>query len=122
MIDGFTAFARFEFEMSKNVEGQPVREHLEAYKRQTGRVHPTLMNAPALPSGCEPLWNDFLALSFSRQSGGYGPSAIALTDIEAFQRLEGIQFRSWELRAIRAADREYLAFHAEQAKDKAKRQ
>lgn len=53
----------------------------------------------------------FVELHSSR---GDGP--IRFTDIHAYEAVAGVKLRQWELRAIREADRRYLALEAERLK------
>jgi hypothetical protein len=89
-------------------EGGTVLEHLEAYERQTGKVHPMLLDAPRLPEGCEQLWPIFSELHSCRGNYGFGPCRITYADIDAFQRVSGVTLRPWELEAVRKADAAYL--------------
>lgn len=97
-----------------------MREHLEAYRRQTGKVHPQILDAPRLPDGCEYLWRDFLNLHRSRGHSGFGASGISHSDIDAFQRVEKVELPAWQIRAIFAADAAYLDVQAESTKAKRK--
>jgi hypothetical protein len=74
-----------------------------------------LADAPRLPSGCEQLWRDFMALHNSRGFTGFGPARITFVDIDAFQRVQGVRLPAWQIDAIRRADNAYLAHHAETA-------
>lgn len=102
------------------MEGQALREHLESYQRQTGRVHPMLANAPALPAGCGMLWRDFMALHSGRMNTGFGPAAISYQDLRAFQQVEGVALEPWQIRAIRRADNAFLEQRAKDNKAKRK--
>lgn len=86
-----------------------MREHLANYQKQTGKVHPRMAEAVELPDGLETLWSDFLELHSSRGSNGFGPSRITFTDIDAWQRVNGVKLRPWQVEAIRRADNAYLA-------------
>lgn len=96
------------------MEGQPLRDHLESWERQTGRRHPKLADAPTIPVGCSILWNEFLTLHHKRGTNGFGPAPISESDIFYRQRNRRIALRPWEIKAIEAADREYMACRAEQ--------
>lgn len=84
-----------------------MREHLEAYERQTGQRHPTLADAPALPDGCGQLWRDFIRLHNDRQ---YGMAAMPISsrDILDWQALSGVTLTAWEIDAIRGADEAFF--------------
>lgn len=102
------------------MDGKPLRDHLESWERQTGQVHPVLVAAPCLPSGCEQLWADFLALHNGRGFTGFGPARISFSDIDAFQRVKGIRLPAWQIDAIRRADNAYLLHHSDTARPKKK--
>lgn len=79
------------------------------YERATGKPHRRLLDARQLPEGCEALWSDFLELHGCRGSTGFGPMRITYLDIDAWQRVNGLQFLPWQIEAIRKADDAYLA-------------
>lgn len=72
-----------------------------------------LLDAPALPEGCEELWRIFNELHRCRGSSFGGPLAITYLDIDAFQRVSCIKLAMWELAAIRRTDAAYLNDWAE---------
>ena len=86
----------------------PAIEHLRAVEERTGITPKALRDAPQCPKGCEELWRVFNELHSCRGSNGWGPNRITYGDIDAFQRVTGIRLKSWELEAIRKADRAYL--------------
>lgn len=86
-----------------------MREHLANYQKQTGKVHPRMAQAVELPDGCEQLWSDFLDLHASRGSNGFGPSRITFVDIDAWERVNRLKLRPWQIDAIRKADIAFLA-------------
>lgn len=100
------------------MEGQPLREHLESYERQTGQIHPRLAEAPMLPPGCEQLWRDFMDLHGARGFTGFGPARITFVDLDAYQRVQGVRLSPWQIDAIRRADNAYLTHYAETHKPK----
>lgn len=81
-----------------------MREHLAAYEKQTGSIHPSLIDAPTLPPGCSTLWSDFVHLHRRRGSDGMGPSMITDMQIEAFERVQRVTLQPWQIEAIIAAD------------------
>lgn len=97
----------------QKVDGKPLRDHLESWGDQTGRVHHRLAEAPRLPFGCEQLWKDFLDLHSARASTGFGPARISYTDLDAFQRVNNVRLSAWQIEAIRKADNAYLNHYAE---------
>lgn len=86
-----------------------MRDHLKAFERATGKVHPRIAEAPPLPKGCELVLRDFLDLHGSRTSTGFGPARISFLELDAWQRVNGVTLEAWEIDAIRAADDAYLA-------------
>ena len=70
----------------------PLREHLEAVARQTGRRDPRL-DEPDLPSGFEPTWCAFWTL-FSGQ-------ALTFAEIDAWARLTGEELLPCEAEMLR---------------------
>lgn len=111
MIEEFGEFAAFQFTLSapQESDGLPLRAHLESYERQTGKVHPMLVDAPPLPGGCEQLWLDFLALHGCRGSNGFGPSRISWRDLADWQSVTGSRLGQWQIDAIRKADDAFMA-------------
>ena len=71
-----------------------------------------LLDAPALPAGCEELWRIFNELHSCR-SVGMGVQRITYADIDAFQRVSGVTLQAWELDAIRRADTVFLKDYAD---------
>jgi hypothetical protein len=72
-----------------------------------------LVDAAALPAGCEELWRVFNELHACRGNYGFGPVRITYADIDAFQRVSGMRLHPWEIKAIRRADAAYLTQWAE---------
>lgn len=56
-----------------------------------------------IPECVQALWSTFVQLSATRRTG-MGPSAITLTDIEAWCRLSGVRLSPWELDTLLAVD------------------
>lgn len=80
-----------------------MRQHLAAYEKQTGSIHPSLIDAPTLPPGCSALWSDFIRMHQDRQCG-MAPAPISSRDILDWQAISGVRLAAWEIDAIRAAD------------------
>lgn len=83
-----------------------------AYERATGEVHDFMEDAPTLPRGLVPLWNDFIELHQSRGAGMAGPARITFADILAWQTVTGSTLEPWELAAVRRADDAFMAVSA----------
>lgn len=75
--------------------------HLQRLADSTGRVDDRLaLKAPRLG---ESLWGAFVQLSSTRQSG-MGANPIAITEVEAWCRLQGVTLSPWELDTLLAMD------------------
>ena len=108
------AFAAHQFKLSARQEdGAPLRDHLLASERASGKPHPMLADAPELPECLEPLWGDFLHLHHTRAPTMSGAAAISDVQIDAFQRVRRVRLEYWELAIIDAADRAYFEVKAE---------
>lgn len=111
MTAAFVAFAKFEFELDKDVDGATQREHLQALWERSGVMPKTLANAPRCPSECRHLWNAFTDLRASVPSG-FGIGRISYSELDAYQRVTGSAFAPWEVDAIRRIDRELVIARA----------
>lgn len=100
------------------MDGKPLKEHLHSIQRQTGVMPKQLAEAKSLPAGCGLLWRDFCELHRTRPRVGHNaaPAAISYQDIDAMQRVRGIDLQAWEVEAIRAADMAYFEHLAEGSK------
>ena len=106
---GFESFAAYQFMLGAPQEdGVALIEHLRLVEEKTGRTPQALLDAPALPEGCEELWRVFRELSDCR-AWPFGPQRITFADIDSFQRVTGIVLKPWELKAVRRADKAFLA-------------
>lgn len=76
---------------------------------KSGKEPAALANGPRLPNGCAGLWSDFSQMHERRGSSGFGPSRISFADVDAWQRVRGVQLAAWELDAIHGADNAFLA-------------
>jgi hypothetical protein len=102
--------------LAEPIDGEdptPLLDHLLSIERQTGVRPQVLVDAPAMPLGCDELWHIFNELHGSRGSNGFGPARITYQDIDAFQRVNGLRLHPWELDAIRRADSAFLKRMAE---------
>lgn len=84
-------------------------DHLASAWERSGKEPRRLVEAQELPAGLELLWDDFLELHSARGSTGFGPARITFVDIDAWQRVNGVTLRPWQIEAIRRADNAYLA-------------
>lgn len=95
---------------ARQPDGATLREHLAAVAAQGARadVRLTLKPPPALRA----LWECFLALHACRPVG-MAAGAIPPSEIDAWQRLHGVQLTAWEVETLMAADRAALAAQAD---------
>ena len=66
-----------------------------------------------MPRAASALWDAFLQLSASRRTG-MGAHALALIDVEAWCRLNGVRLTPWELDVLIQLDAAQLAAIAKQ--------
>lgn len=91
-----------------------LRVHLQRVRKSTRKIDPLLAESLAeLPPIVQHIWQAFLALCHSRVDG-----PILFSEIEAWQRLTGIQLTAWEFETLVAMDRAALAA---QARERAKK-
>ena len=95
-------------------DGATLRTHLQRLYANTGRADEKL-DADGVPAEVRPLWETYLTLSATRRTG-MGLSPLALVDIEAWQRMNGIRFSPWELDTLIQLDAACLAVVAKQQK------
>jgi hypothetical protein len=87
-------------------DGASKRDHLLAASKFTGELDPQLAEAlQQLPSLVRPIWQAFEALCGTRHDG----APIALTEIEAWQRLNGVPLTPWEVETLLAMDQAALS-------------
>jgi len=84
-------------------DGRPLRDHLLAAQRNGNYTHPLLVAEP-LPHGGELLWQALTELSAARPQGMSSAGAVPFSEIEAWQRLNGVRFTPWELETLLAMD------------------
>lgn len=70
----------------------------------TGKPPPTL---PVFPKEGATAWSAFSEMHRARQSG-MAVNPIPFVEIDAWQRVTGIELDAWEVTAIRAIDDEFL--------------
>lgn len=107
-----TAFANHEFWLNEaQGDGATRRAHLEAASRQMGHTAPDL-EGPPCPDALLPIWHLFLGLSAQRTLHAAGPNPLTWPELDAYCRLSGDDWSSFELTAILALDRVFLAAQA----------
>lgn len=89
-------------------DGSTLRDHLEVAAAATGRPDP-LLQAPAVPRGCQGLLDAFNDLSAARPQGMGGAGAIPASEISAWQHLRGLRLSCWEIDTLTLMDRAVLA-------------
>lgn len=87
-------------------DGTTKRHHLEQAERATGE---SLIPEVDIPPAAQHVWSWFWALNDSRPDGLSGPGTLTYTEIAAWAALTGHIPRPWEVDAIKAMDRAYLA-------------
>jgi len=58
------------------------------------------------------MWGCYSDLDLSRTSSGFGPNPLSYAEIEAYGRLIGIDWRPWQVRALKMLDAAFLQFCA----------
>ena len=77
---------------------------------------PEQLDIEELPDILKPIWFWFIELCGFRKSNGFGPSPIDLHDIKLYIEMLGDKIERWEVKAILAIDRCYMAEIAKQQK------
>jgi hypothetical protein len=91
---------------SKEPDGASKRTHLQR-AAQAGFVD-ALLDKPELPLLLRVLWEHFLALNRTRQAG-MGANPLTYTEIDAYCRLNRIDFTPWELDCLLDIDTALLS-------------
>lgn len=63
-----------------------------------------------LPAAAEHVWLWFLELDAARSGSGFGANPITFTELRAWIELSAVAVKPWELRSLRALDRERLIY------------
>jgi hypothetical protein len=91
----------------RQADGQPLRAHLLAAAAAGSAPDARLRHQP--PAAATALWHAWLQLASSRPASMGDPLAVPLSEIDAWQRLNGIDMNPWELDTIIAMDRAAVA-------------
>ena len=94
-------------ELSRLVDGVPLRSHLEHLVRVTGEDDPEL-HVPPFPEPLRRLWDKFLSLHEGRTYGINGVNPVSYTDIDAWMRVTGNDLDEWEVKAFMKIDKAWL--------------
>lgn len=84
-------------------DGQPLREHLLAVARSTGKTPPQLLVQP--PAAGLALWEAYQSISAGRPASMGGYALVPPSEILAWQQLHGLRLTSWEVDTLQAMDR-----------------
>jgi hypothetical protein len=87
----------------KGPDGRPLREHLLAGWRQTGKK-PDELDLPPLDPSLQPIWDAFLDLGRSRAPAMSGLAPITYSEILAWQQANRVDLTPWEVDTLRAVD------------------
>lgn len=98
-------------------DGAPLRTHLKRLQASTGRIDPLLAQSmKPLPAAVADLWQAFVSLSGTRLAGE-ALQPITCTEIESWQRLQGVTLSPWEADTLLAMDRALRSAPRQQRKD-----
>ena len=101
-------------------DGTTRRDHLLQLCKQTGKtpeelgfpdVSPDMEETP-IPEDGAYLWFYFQELSGGRINAGFGPTALAWSDVEAWARLTSTPLSPYEVLTLRSMDAAFLSAHA----------
>ena len=96
---------RAQFKLGKRrKDGSSELDHLLAVQKTTGKTPPEL-EIPPIPVGCEYILSVFMDLHASRPAGGFGPAAIPLSEVTAWQQAMRVRLTPWEVETIMHLDR-----------------
>ena len=105
--DRLIEYAEAQFELDQREEdGATLRTHLQRLAANTGRVDERL--TLECPAGCAAIWVAFAQLGRARPAG-FGASGIPWSEIEAWQRLMGVNLSPWELSTLVDLDSRVLS-------------
>lgn len=94
-------------ELSREVNGVPLRTHLEHIVKITGKDDPDLY-VPPFPEPIRRLWDKFLSLHDGRTYGINGVNPISYVDMDAWMRVTGNSLDEWEVKAVMRLDKAWL--------------
>lgn len=103
-IEDLLAYAEHELSLGqKGKDGKTLRETLEVVERITGKKPQDLINPVDLPEFLTPLWQDFISLNQTRQSG-MSAQPISYLEIDAYSRLMQKKFSKFDVITIKRLD------------------
>jgi hypothetical protein len=108
-------FADNEYTLAETQkDGCSYRDHLKLIEERSGKIQEELHFDP-IPNSCLHVWEWFLQLDSSRQSGMQA-NPISFSDIQAFFQLHNVQPDDWEISLIKQLDRIALKHHNKPSK------
>ena len=81
---------------------------LKAWRMAKGTPHPIEAKALPMPEGCAEIMRHFNVISRGRPLSAGGWMPIPISEIEAWARLRGITFKTWQLDALLRLDHVWL--------------
>lgn len=87
-------------------DGSTLRSHLKQAERSTKQK---IIRNPKVPDAAAHLWGWFWQLSDARPEGFSSARPLSFSEIAAWAGLTGSAPRPWEVEALKAMDRAYLA-------------
>jgi hypothetical protein len=107
-VAALRAFARHEFSLSRSSKGGgTIRQHLESFARQAGKVPQSLIGPPR-PAGAEMVWRIFTELNSARRWTDFGqPLAVPHSEILAAYAVNRYRLSLNDVAIIRMLDHEY---------------
>lgn len=87
-------------------DGSTLRQNLQQAERSTGKA---LIDEPDIPFCTAHVWEWFWQLNDSRPEGFSNAGPLSFSEIAAWAGLTGSAPRPWEVEALKAMDRAYLA-------------
>jgi len=115
LTESLREFAKRELWLKDEIKtGGTRQDNLETVWRQTGKMPPEL--APVeVPDEALYLWGYFISLSSRRSGNGYSANPISNVEIQAWQRLSGVELLPWELDVIDMFEQVYLAHYSKRS-------
>ena len=112
---------RGTFQLNQDVDGKPLREHLESLEKQTGRKPPRLADEEKRPPQFDWIIDQWHQLRTGTPSNGMGVSPIPWDTFHAYSMMTGLTFSPMELHLIRLIDLWWLDETAKHLNKKSKR-
>jgi hypothetical protein len=105
------------FQREQLVDGVPLREHYEQYRKSTGRRHEEDVR-PVMPAGVEWYWRAYLDMARSRPAGnGFAPGRLGVGDVGGWARCQALELLPWEFELFMQLEAEWHIVTAEHRKN-----